>query len=113
MQYAGLDPKSVILSKFDRFRDSINAVLNNPSNPHAALREGAYRSISSLCFVVPDIAVPIYVTDVLDALDPDTLSWIGTFETGVWRTPVGLTFVDGKLASQLTCSSCDVFAKSL
>ncbi|KAH9815238.1 armadillo-type protein [Melampsora americana] len=101
---AGLDPRSVITSEFTSLQNNVTTVLKQDSNRHTHLADAAYRSISSLCFVVPDIAVPLYVTEIVDSLKPDAISFIGTFETGVWNTPVGQTYVD-VLSSQKDTNS--------
>lgn len=93
---AGLDPKSVITSNFTNLQDNVTTVLTQDSNRQTHLADAAYRSISSLCFVVPDLAVPMYVTEILDTLKSEAITFIGTFETGVWNTPVGQTYLNGQ-----------------
>jgi hypothetical protein len=65
------------------------------------LRNAAYASLSTLAFVAPKAILPSLQDRVVSGLSPSLLSFVGPTELGIYNTPAGVTFVDGKLAQYL------------
>lgn len=60
------------------------------------LRAAALRAVTTVTFIVPEKAVPAFVRGIQERLKAENFSPLGTYEYGVWATPSGVTFVDGK-----------------
>lgn len=95
VQSLNLDPATVALDKREVIFERLwSAASTSPTD--LRLAEAAYRAITTLAFVQPEI----YVTAVLDKLrsdlDPASLDFIGLEERGIWATPSDQLFVDGK-----------------
>jgi hypothetical protein len=56
----------------------------------------AYHAATTLALVRPAEVVPALFTQIEDDLLPAHLDFIGAEEFGIWGTPEGTTFVDGK-----------------
>lgn len=68
-------------------------------------RNAAYASLSTLAFVAPHAILPELQQRVLSGLDPSQLDFIGSTEIGIYNTPAGTTYVDGKFPFTLPAAS--------
>ncbi|KNZ52619.1 hypothetical protein VP01_34g8 [Puccinia sorghi] len=71
-------------------RDSITTVAPDGN----ALSDAAYRAVTTMGLVTPQIAFPEISEHVRESLDPQQFTHIGSFELGVWSTPPGQTYYD-------------------
>jgi hypothetical protein len=55
-----------------------------------------FRAVTTLAFVAPSLVLPRLMEQLRQDLDPSGLESIGLTEYGIWKTPTGTTFVDGK-----------------
>lgn len=62
----------------------------------ALFAEAAYRAATTLAFVAPTLVVPQLFAQFEDDLSVSRLEFIGKTEYGIWATPEGIAFVDGK-----------------
>lgn len=62
-------------------------------------RDAAYDAVSTLALVSPKLVLPMLCERATQALDASTLSFVGELELGVYRTPAGTPYVDGKVDS--------------
>lgn len=58
--------------------------------------DAAYRSVATLAFVAPTQFLPSFCNRIAQALDPAALSFIGDTELGIFSTPAGIPYIDGK-----------------
>ena len=65
-------------------------------NPSNYFRDAAYRSVATLTFVAPKTFLPILTDRIAQSFDSALLSFIGGTEIGIFRTPAGNAYVDGK-----------------
>lgn len=73
-----------------------------------ARKQAALQALTTLVFVAPHHYVPAVVQEVTATMDPLKLAFIGEFEIGVWSTPEGELYVDGRLlldSARLTTAS--------
>ncbi|MBW0479310.1 hypothetical protein O181_019025 [Austropuccinia psidii MF-1] len=91
---AGLEPKKIILSHFQQLMSSIENILSNFSDRGLKLCDAAYRAVTTLCIIVPDVSLPQVVQQIFEHLNSEKMAYLGAFELGVWSTPSGQTFVD-------------------
>lgn len=95
VQSLNLDPATVAFEKRETILERLWQAASIPPADDR-LAEAAYRAITTLAFVQPEI----YVTAVLEKLradlDPATLDFIGLEERGIWATPSDQLFVDGE-----------------
>lgn len=98
VQSLSLDPAAVALDKREVILERLwQAASTPPSDDRSA--EAAYRAITTLAFVQPEIYVNAVLEKLKADLDPATLDFIGLEERGIWATASDHLFVDGKLIS--------------
>ena len=94
VQSLGLDPATVAVDKRTKILESLwDAASAPPTDPRLA--EAAYRAITTLAFVQPEIYVQAVLEKLQDDLDPASLDFIGLEERGIWASPPDQLFVDG------------------
>ncbi|KAA1088540.1 translational activator of GCN4 [Puccinia graminis f. sp. tritici] len=91
---AALDPEEVISSNFKRLTQHIQDSITAVSADSNHLCDAAYRAVTTMCLVTPQLAYPEISEYVRESLDPEKFIHIGSFELGVWNTPPGQTFHD-------------------
>jgi hypothetical protein len=96
VQSLGLDPATVAIDKRVRIQE---VLWDSASAPPVdkRLAEAAYRAITTLAFVQPQIYVQAILEKLQADLDPANLDFIGLEERGIWATPSDQLFVDGEL----------------
>ena len=57
--------------------------------------EACYRAITTLAFVAPETVLPRVMEQLQADLGPD-INTLTDLDIGVWNTPEGQTFIDGK-----------------
>jgi hypothetical protein len=95
VQSMGLDPATVAIDKRVEILARLWEAASAPPTD-ARLAEAAYRAITTLAFVQPEIYVPAVMERLKVDLDPASLDFIGLEERGIWATPSDQLFVDGK-----------------
>ncbi|KAI7966942.1 hypothetical protein MJO29_000219 [Puccinia striiformis f. sp. tritici] len=91
---AALDPEQVTSSRFNRLIQHVQESITGVSSDSNQLSDAAYRAVTTMCLVTPQIAFPEISEFVRESLDPEKFAHIGSFELGVWNTPPGQTFLD-------------------
>ncbi|KAH9466352.1 hypothetical protein Pst134EB_001407 [Puccinia striiformis f. sp. tritici] len=91
---AALDPEQVTSSNFNRLIQHVQESITGVSSDGNQLSDAAYRAVTTMCLVTPQIAFPEISEFVRESLDPEKFAHIGSFELGVWNTPPGQTFLD-------------------
>jgi hypothetical protein len=100
----GLDPEEITSSNFKRLMQHIQDSIQAASSDGNKLSDAAYRAVTTMCLVAPQVAFPEISEFVRESLDPQQFAYIGSFELGVWNTPPGKTFHDGTLQIHYQCS---------
>ncbi|PLW51845.1 hypothetical protein PCASD_00862 [Puccinia coronata f. sp. avenae] len=90
----GLDPEEITSSNFKRLMQHIQDSIQAASSDGNKLSDAAYRAVTTMCLVAPQVAFPEISEFVRESLDPQQFAYIGSFELGVWNTPPGKTFHD-------------------
>jgi hypothetical protein len=129
VQRSGIDPHDLVVRDMELLVSIIEDVLQSSENvsqmsltlaylanhrkQNASRREAAMRAVTSLAFVAPTEATPVFLKKVKVFLDSGPLKKLGTYEYGVWVTPPGFTFVDGAQTLETFISSVNnVFSSS-
>lgn len=94
VQSMGLDPATVAVDKRVSILERLWEAASAPPKD-TRLAEAAYRAITTLAFVQPEIYVPAVLEKLKADLDPASLDFIGLEERGIWATPSDQLFVDG------------------
>lgn len=95
VQSLGLDPATVAFDKRELILERLWSAASTPP-ADARLAEAAYRAITTLAFIQPEIYVNAVLEKLKSDLDPASLDFIGLEERGIWVTPSDQLFVDGK-----------------
>jgi hypothetical protein len=98
---AALDPEEVISSNSKRLTQHIQDSITAVSSDSNQLCDAAYRAVTTMCLVTPQLAYPEISEYVRESLDPEKFIHMGSFELGVWNTPPGQTFHDGAHRSSM------------
>lgn len=77
------------------------------------LRDAAYNAVSTLVFVNPEDVIPRILDHMCADLDAHEVNALTDVDLGIWRTPEGTAYVDGKFASISQLSSIDLRCQSL
>lgn len=96
VRVVALDPEDMISSNFKRLMQHIRDSITTVAPDGNALSDAAYRAVTTMGLVTPQIAFPEISEHVRESLDPQQFTHIGSFELGVWSTPPGQTYYDGK-----------------
>lgn len=59
--------------------------------------KAATNAISTLTFILPEVTIPMFLELVHSGLEAKQMIGIGPLEVGIWKTPEGQLFVDGRL----------------
>lgn len=94
-----LDPEKIVSANFHHLMERIKGSIASSPSDNNMLSDAAYRAVTTLCLVTPELAFPEIVENVIESLDFQKLTHFGFFELGVWNTPSGHMFHD-VLASQ-------------
>ena len=95
VQSLKLDPAAVAFDLQEKiFKRLWDAAAAPPAD--SRLAEAAFRAITTLCLVCPDIYIEAILAQLGDDLDPRHLGFIGAEERGIWGTPEGELYVDGE-----------------
>ncbi|WVR05268.1 hypothetical protein IAU60_002280 [Kwoniella sp. DSM 27419] len=93
VQSLGLDPATVARDEKDRILDLLWKAAGTPPDD-IRLAEAAYRAITTLAFIAPDVYVQAVLEKIRTDLDPSSLDFVGLEERGIWATPADQLFVD-------------------
>ena len=99
VQSLGLDPATVAFDKRELILERLWSAASTPPSD-ARMAEGAYRAITTLAFVQPEIYVNAVLEKLKSDLDPASLEFIGLEERGIWVTPSDQLYVDGTFPRQ-------------
>lgn len=95
---AAKDPAALAANYSERLLSKIWQYTEHES---ISFRSAAYASLSTLAFVAPHAILPELQQRVLSGLNPSQLDFIGSAEIGIYNTPAGTTYVDGKCSYTL------------
>lgn len=70
--------------------------------------EAAYRAVTTLALVSPEVIVPRIVEKIAFDLNPEECNALSDDDLGIWSTPEGTTFVDGTYLINATLSSLTI-----
>ncbi|KAF7294474.1 TOG domain-containing protein [Mycena kentingensis (nom. inval.)] len=97
-QRAGLDPRDVVVNRFERVMELILTATAN--DPKTGLPEASYSALTTIVFVAPDMVLPRVAKQLAADIDPITLNALTEDDLGMWRMPEGTAFVDVLSASK-------------
>jgi len=58
--------------------------------------DASYQAISTLAFVCPEVVLPKVVEQLRTDINSSAINALSEAEFGIWETPEGTTYVDGK-----------------
>jgi hypothetical protein len=94
VQSLGLDPGTVAVDKRVRIQEVLWEAASAPPTD-VRLAEAAYRAITTLAFVQPEIYVQAVLEKLQADLDPANLDFIGLEERGIWAIAPDQLYLDG------------------
>lgn len=60
----------------------------------------SYRAVSTLAFVAPEVVLPRIVEQLHADINADEINSLTDQDLGIWATPEGTAYVDGKCFKQ-------------
>ncbi|KAF9234000.1 armadillo-type protein [Melanogaster broomeanus] len=99
-QRAGADPHDLVSSNMDLAMK--NVLEASTVDAKFGFADASYRAVSTLAFVCPEIVLPRIMDQLRVDVDVAALNGLTEDDIGIWETPEGTTFVDGRVPAALS-----------
>jgi hypothetical protein len=63
--------------------------------------DASYRAVKTMAFVSPHVVLPRVVKQLRADINPDLINTLSDSELGIWSTPEGMTYVNGRGATHM------------
>ncbi|KAI0343486.1 ARM repeat-containing protein [Trametopsis cervina] len=90
-QAAHVDPHSIATAQFERI---LKNILEASGSPIPGFVEASYRSVTTMAFVAPEVAIPRIMAQIQRDIDAKEIEALTDEELAIWATPEGTTYID-------------------